>query len=88
MEMAGLKKSTSNTKTTSYTVKHVQRRPGGPARRPKNIGNAAAARGWDDVAEAKSQALGGGDGDEENNSPLGSGEKNQPGSFDFDSWGN
>ena len=91
MEMTGFAKPAYSTKTTSYTVKHVQRRPGGPARRTKNVaGTNAAARGWDDVAEAKSQALNGdGDGNE-NNSPLGggSGEKQQPGgAFDFDNWG-
>ena len=44
---------TTASKSTTYTVKHVKRRPGGPARRPGGVGGAAAARGWDDVAEAK-----------------------------------
>ena len=87
MEMTGFAKPAYSTKTTSYTVKHVQRRPGGPARhgpRSNVAGTTAAARGWDDVAEAKSQALNGDD----HNSPLGgSGEKQPPNAFDFDAWG-
>ena len=88
MEMTGFAKPAYSTKTTSYTVKHVQRRPGGPARRPGNnvAGSAAEARGWGDVAEAKSAALGGDDFANENNSG-GSGEKQPPGAFDFDNWG-
>lgn len=54
MEMTGLGPTKSTTsKGSSYTVKHVKRRPGGPARQG-GVGGAAAARGWDDVAEAKS----------------------------------
>ena len=51
--MTGLGPTKSGNKGSTYTVKHVRRRPGGPARQTGGVGGAAAARGWDDVAEAK-----------------------------------
>ena len=77
-EMAGISKpSKSYSSTTSYTVRHVQKASGPPKRRgyygsgQSNLGANAIARGWDDVADAKAQAMGDYDDYEQNDESPG-----------------